>query len=80
MGGGGFNVLFPTTAVRGGEDPALQHPVRALRTDRFPSQVSVFQACCSHAVCGSNHPRARVEGLLQTAAGDVTWIQPFTRS
>lgn len=31
------------SAVRGGEDPALQHPLRALRVDRLPPQVRLLQ-------------------------------------
>ena len=75
---GDLNVVSMTAAVRGGKDPALQHPLRALRTDWLPSKVGVLQARCSYAVCGSHHPRAWLEGLLQAAAGDVAWIQPVT--
>lgn len=73
-------VLHVTPALRGGEDPALQHPVRALRADRLPSQIGFLQARRGHAVCGSHHPRAWMEGLLQAAAGDPAWIQPVPGS
>lgn len=34
-----FSLPPRASAVRGGEDPALQHPLRALRVDRLPPQV-----------------------------------------
>lgn len=67
-------------AVRGREDPALQHPVGALRAHRLPPQVGVLQARGGHAVRGADHPGAWLEGLLQAAAGDLAWIQPVARS
>lgn len=72
-------VLFPlpTAALRRGEDPALQHPVGAVRAHRFPPQIGVFQAHRGHAVRGAQHSRARLESLLQTAAGYSAWLQPL---
>lgn len=72
-----FLLPLPTAALRRGEDPALQHPVGAVRAHRVPPQVGVFQAHRGHAVRGAQHPRARLEGLLQTAAGDPAWLQPL---
>lgn len=72
-----FLFRLPTPALRRGEDPALQHPVGALRAHRFPPQIGVFQAHRGHAVRGPQHPRARLEGLLQAAAGDSAWLQPL---
>lgn len=72
-----FLFSLRTAALRRGEDPALQHPVGAVRAHRFPPQVGVFQAHRGHAVRGAQHPRARLEGLLQTAAGDPAWLQPL---
>lgn len=66
-----------TVALRRGEDPALQHPVGAVRAHRFPPQIGVFQAHRGHAVRGPQHPRAWLEGLLQTAAGDSARLQPL---
>lgn len=73
-----FLLSLPTAALRRGEDPALQHPVGAVRAHRLPPQIGVFQAHRGHAVRGPQHPRARLEGLLQAAAGDSAWIQPLS--
>lgn len=72
-------VSVAPAALGGGEDPALQHPVRALRADRLPAQVGVLQARGGHAVRGAQHPGARLEGVLQAAAGDSARIQPVAR-
>lgn len=61
------------------ENPALQHPVRALRADWLPPQVSILQACGCHAMRGPKHRRTWLEGLLQAPFGDIAWLQSVTR-
>lgn len=62
------------------ENPALQHPVWALRADWLPPQVSILQASGCHAVCGAKHCRTWLEGLLQAPFGDAAWLQSVARS
>lgn len=51
-----FEHLSMCSAVRRGEDPAIQCAIRALRAHRLPTEISVLQTRRSHAVCGAHHP------------------------
>lgn len=51
-----FEHLSMYSAVRRGEDTALQCALRTVRAHRLPPEISVLQTCRSHAVRGAHHP------------------------